>query len=132
MVANHDGARHCQDGPPAPRQALVERLHTCVSHFGGGRRLSVHDDLKGWSETILAQLPAEVADGGAIGHSLSSWTTLTRVVENGRIEAHTNAAERAQRRCHRTQELPAPRRRRRRHQRGSDLHPDRLCQAERN
>ena len=31
----------------------------------------------------------------AIGYSLSNWTALTRLVDDGRIEAHNNAAERA-------------------------------------
>ena len=31
----------------------------------------------------------------AIGYSLSHWTALTRFVDDGRIEAHNNAAERA-------------------------------------
>jgi hypothetical protein len=37
----------------------------------------------------------QVADG--IGHrvALSNWTALTRFVDDGRIEAHNNAAERA-------------------------------------
>ena len=31
----------------------------------------------------------------AIGYALSNWTALTRFVDDGRIEAHNNAAERA-------------------------------------
>jgi hypothetical protein len=31
----------------------------------------------------------------AIGYSLSNWTALARFVDDGRIEAHNNAAERA-------------------------------------
>jgi hypothetical protein len=55
----------------------------------------VLDDLKVWLETTLAQLSAKSPMALAIGYSLSNWTALTRFVDDGRIEAHNNAAERA-------------------------------------
>lgn len=53
------------------------------------------DDLKLWLNTTLAQLSAKSPMALAIGYSLSNWTALTRFVDDGRIEAHNNAAERA-------------------------------------
>lgn len=53
------------------------------------------NDLKVWLETTLAQLSAKSPMALAIGYSLSNWTALTRFVDDGRIEAHNNAAERA-------------------------------------
>ena len=43
----------------------------------------------------LAEVSAKSPMALAIGYSLSNWTALTRFVEDGRIEAHNNAAERA-------------------------------------
>lgn len=43
----------------------------------------------------MAQLSAKSPMALAIGYSLSNWTALTRFVDDGRIEAHNNAAERA-------------------------------------
>jgi transposase len=59
------------------------------------RTRPVLDDLKVWLETTLAQLSAKSPMALAIGYSLSNWTALTRFVDDGRIEAHNNAAERA-------------------------------------
>ena len=53
------------------------------------------DDLKVWLETALAQLSAKSPMALAIGYSLSNWMALMRFVDDGRIEAHNNAAERA-------------------------------------
>lgn len=43
----------------------------------------------------LAQVSAKSPMAMAIGYALSNWTALTRFVDDGRIEAHNNAAERA-------------------------------------
>jgi len=43
----------------------------------------------------LAQVSAKSPMALAIGYSLSNWTALTRFVDDGRIEAHNNVAERA-------------------------------------
>lgn len=52
-------------------------------------------DLKEWFSTTLSQVSAKSPMALAIGYSLSNWTALTRFVDDGRIEAHNNAAERA-------------------------------------
>ena len=52
-------------------------------------------DLKEWFTTTLSQVSAKSPMALAIGYSLSNWTALTRFVDDGRIEAHNNAAERA-------------------------------------
>jgi transposase len=52
-------------------------------------------ELKAWMNDTLAQVSAKSPMAMAIGYSLSNWTALTRFVEDGRIEAHNNAAERA-------------------------------------
>jgi transposase len=43
----------------------------------------------------LSQVSAKSPMALAIGYALSNWTALTRFVDDGRIEAHNNAAERA-------------------------------------
>jgi transposase len=53
------------------------------------------EDLKLWLNTTLTQLSAKSPMALAIGYSLGNWTALTRFVDDGRIEAHNNAAERA-------------------------------------
>ena len=53
------------------------------------------DDLKLWLNTTLAQLSAKSPMALAIGYTLGNWTALTRFAQDGRIEAHNNAAERA-------------------------------------
>jgi len=52
-------------------------------------------ELKEWFSTTLSQVSAKSPMALAIGYSLSNWTALTRFVDDGRIEAHNNAAERA-------------------------------------
>lgn len=52
-------------------------------------------DLREWFNTTLSQVSAKSPMALAIGYSLSNWTALTRFVDDGRIEAHNNAAERA-------------------------------------
>lgn len=53
------------------------------------------EDLKAWLNATLSQVSAKSPMALAIGYSLSNWTALTRFVDDGRIEAHNNAAERA-------------------------------------
>lgn len=55
----------------------------------------VLDELKAWMNGTLAQVSAKSPMALAIGYSLSNWTALARFVDDGRIEAHNNAAERA-------------------------------------
>jgi transposase len=43
----------------------------------------------------LAQVSAPSPMALAIGYSLSNWTALTNFVDDGRIDAHNNTAERA-------------------------------------
>lgn len=52
-------------------------------------------DLRQWMEATLAQVSAKSPMALAIGYTLSNWTALMRFVDDGRIEAHNNAAERA-------------------------------------
>lgn len=52
-------------------------------------------DLKEWFNATLSQVSAKSPMALAIGYSLSNWTALTRFIDDGRIEAHNNAAERA-------------------------------------
>jgi transposase len=53
------------------------------------------EDLQAWMKTTLTQVSAKSPMALAIGYALSNWTALTRFVDDGRIEAHNNAAERA-------------------------------------
>ena len=53
------------------------------------------EDLRAWMNATLAQVSAKSPMALAIGYALSNWTALTRFVDDGRIEAHNNAAERA-------------------------------------
>jgi transposase len=59
------------------------------------RTAAMLGDLKEWFNTTLSQVSAKSPMALAIGYSLSNWTALTRFVDDGRIEAHNNAAERA-------------------------------------
>jgi transposase len=59
------------------------------------RTAAMLGDLKEWFNTALSQVSAKSPTAWAIGYSLSNWTALTRFVDDGRIEAHNNAAERA-------------------------------------
>lgn len=52
-------------------------------------------ELREWFNTTLSQVSAKSPMALAIGYSLSNWTALTRFVDDGRMEAHNNAAERA-------------------------------------
>lgn len=53
------------------------------------------DELRKWLETTLSQVSAKSPMATAIGYTISNWAALTRFVDDGRIEAHNNAAERA-------------------------------------
>lgn len=70
--------------PPDERRA-VRQVRTRV----------VLDELRAWLDETLAQLSAKSPMATAIGYTLSNWRALERFVDDGRIEAHNNAAERA-------------------------------------
>lgn len=53
------------------------------------------DELQRWMTGTLAQVSAKSPMALAIGYSLSNWQALTRFVDDGRMEAHNNIAERA-------------------------------------
>ena len=55
----------------------------------------VLDDLRQWFDITLSLLSAKSPMALAIGYSLSHWRALTRFVDDGRMEAHNNIAERA-------------------------------------
>ncbi len=59
------------------------------------RTVPVLRELKSWMNETLAQVSAKSPMALAIGYSLSNWTALTNFVEDGRIDAHNNTAERA-------------------------------------
>jgi transposase len=59
------------------------------------RTAAMLGDLKAWFDTALSQVSAKSPMALAIGYSLSNWTALTRFLDDGRIEMHNNAAERA-------------------------------------
>ncbi|MBL9098741.1 MAG: IS66 family transposase [Alphaproteobacteria bacterium] len=51
--------------------------------------------LKTWSEAELARIPGRSRLAEAIRYSLSRWPSLTRFLDDGRIELDTNSVERA-------------------------------------
>ena len=53
------------------------------------------DALRLWLGDTLGQLSAKSPMALAIGYTVSNWRALMRFVDDGRIEAHNNAAERA-------------------------------------
>jgi hypothetical protein len=59
------------------------------------RTRPVLDDLKNWMGETLAQVSAKSPMALAIGYAVSNWSALVRFVDDGRIEAENNAAERA-------------------------------------
>jgi transposase len=59
------------------------------------RTVPVLKELKSWMGETLAQVSAKSPMALAIGYSLSNWTALTNFVDDGRIDAHNNTAERA-------------------------------------
>lgn len=52
-------------------------------------------ELHAWMTETLTQVSAKSPVAQAVGYALSNWTALTQFVDDGRIEAHNNAAERA-------------------------------------
>ena len=52
-------------------------------------------ELQSWCNATLAHISAKSPMAGAIGYSLANWRALTRFVDDGRMEAHNNIAERA-------------------------------------
>jgi transposase len=59
------------------------------------RTVPVLKELKSWMSETLAQVSAKSPMALAIGYSLGNWTALTNFVDDGRIDAHNNTAERA-------------------------------------
>lgn len=59
------------------------------------RTVPVLAELKSWMNETLAQVSAKSPMALAIGYSLSNWTALTNFVDDGRLDAHNNTAERA-------------------------------------
>jgi transposase len=57
------------------------------------RSVPVLTEMKSWMSQTFAQVSAKSPMALAIGYSLSHWTALTNYVEDGRIDAHNNAAE---------------------------------------
>ena len=53
------------------------------------------DELQRWLTDTLAQVSAKSPMALAIGYVMSNWRALTRFVDDGRMEAHNNIAERA-------------------------------------
>lgn len=72
-------------GKPPDERARVRQLQT----------RPVLDELKVWLDGALAQISAKSPMALAIGYALSNWSALVRFVDDGRVEAHNNAAERA-------------------------------------
>ena len=59
------------------------------------RSAPVLKELKSWMGEKLVKVSAKSPMALAIGYSLSNWTALTNFVDDGRIDAHNNTAERA-------------------------------------
>jgi transposase len=59
------------------------------------RTRPVLDELQRWLNATLAQVSAKSPMALAIGYTMSNWRALVRFVDDGRIEAHNNIAERA-------------------------------------
>ena len=59
------------------------------------RTRPILDGLQSWCNDTLGQISAKSPMAGAIGYSLGNWRALTRFVDDGRMEAHNNIAERA-------------------------------------
>lgn len=72
-------------GRPPDERARVRQLQT----------RPLLDELKVWLDGALAQISAKSPMALAIGYALSNWSALVRFVDDGRVEAHNNAAERA-------------------------------------
>ncbi|MEO8652795.1 MAG: IS66 family transposase [Ramlibacter sp.] len=59
------------------------------------RTRPILDEMYDWLNAALGQLSAKSPMALAIGYSLSNWRALNRFVDDGRIEADNNIAERA-------------------------------------
>jgi transposase len=59
------------------------------------RTRPILDELQRWMSATLAQVSAKSPMATAIGYSMSNWRALIRFVDDGRMEAHNNIAERA-------------------------------------
>ena len=59
------------------------------------RTRPILDELQRWMTSTLAQVSAKSPMALAIGYSMSNWRALTRFVDDGRMEAHNNIAERS-------------------------------------
>ena len=59
------------------------------------RTRPVLDKLQSWLSATLAQVSAKSPMALAIGYAMSNWRALIRFVDDGRMEAHNNIAERA-------------------------------------
>lgn len=59
------------------------------------RTRPILDELQRWLTATLTQLSAKSPMALAIGYTMSNWRALVRFVDDGRIEAHNNIAERA-------------------------------------
>jgi hypothetical protein len=53
------------------------------------------EDLRAWLESMLGRVSKKSELAKAIGYSLGRWRSLTRYLDDGRIEIDNNAAERA-------------------------------------
>lgn len=72
-------------GQPSQERMRQRRLRT----------RPILDELHRWFNDTLSRISAKSPMAGAIGYSLSNWRALTRFVDDGRMEAHNNIAERA-------------------------------------
>lgn len=70
--------------PPAERQRIRQR-----------ETRPVVEELATFLDASLAKIPGKNQLAGAIRYARSRWTALTRFLEDGRLEATNNAAERA-------------------------------------
>jgi hypothetical protein len=52
-------------------------------------------DLREWLDDCARRLPARSAQGAAVRAAVARWKPLTRFLENGRIDADNDTAERA-------------------------------------
>ncbi len=59
------------------------------------RTRPVLQEMHEWLQAVLGQVSAKSPMALAIGYSLSNWRALTRFLDDGRIEADNNIAERA-------------------------------------
>lgn len=74
-------------GRPPDERAAHRQAHT----------RPVLNELRPWFEEVLPKLPGSSKPAEAIRYALSRWEALTRFVEDGRLEADNNTAERSMR-----------------------------------